>query len=89
MRRLTKNVGASQFDQNIDLTKVKFNKILICRPNPRLKPIINHSPITRGHYHFSRMRNRFIRKWRLSPIIFKKLYKRKPNNSTKKALLKS
>jgi hypothetical protein len=36
MRRLTKNVGASQFDQNIDLTKVKFNKILICRPNPRL-----------------------------------------------------
>jgi hypothetical protein len=43
MRRLTKNVGASQFDQNIDLTKVKFNKILICRPNPRLKPIINHS----------------------------------------------
>jgi hypothetical protein len=26
----------SQFDQNIDLTKVKFNKILICRPNPRL-----------------------------------------------------
>jgi hypothetical protein len=27
---------ASQFDQNIDLTKVKFNKILICRPNPRL-----------------------------------------------------
>jgi hypothetical protein len=37
MRRLTKNVGASQFDQNIDLTKVKFNKILICRPNPRLE----------------------------------------------------
>jgi hypothetical protein len=36
MRRLTKNVGASQFDQNIDLTKVK-NKILICRPNPRLE----------------------------------------------------
>ena len=36
MRRLTKNVGASQFDQNIDLTKVEFKKILICRPNPRL-----------------------------------------------------
>jgi hypothetical protein len=49
MRRLTKNVGASQFDQNIDLTKVKFNKILICRPNPRLETI-NHSPITRGHF---------------------------------------
>jgi hypothetical protein len=61
MRRLTKNVGASQFDQNIDLTKVKFNKILICRPNPRLETNY-YSPITRGHYHFSRMRNRFIRK---------------------------
>jgi hypothetical protein len=40
--RLTKNVGASQFDQNIDLTKkVKF-KILICRPNPRLETNYNH-----------------------------------------------
>jgi hypothetical protein len=71
MRRLTKNVGASQFDQNIDLTKVKFNKILICRPNPRLGNQLLITPITRGHYHFSRMRNRFIRKWRLSPIILK------------------
>jgi ADP-heptose:LPS heptosyltransferase len=36
MRSLTKNVGSSQFDQNIDLTKVEFKKILISRPNPRL-----------------------------------------------------
>jgi hypothetical protein len=36
MRRLTKNVGTSQFDKNVDLTKVEFKKILICRPNPRL-----------------------------------------------------
>jgi len=36
MRKLTKNVGTSQFDKNVDLSKVKFKKILICRPNPRL-----------------------------------------------------
>jgi ADP-heptose:LPS heptosyltransferase len=36
MRSLTKNVGTSQFDKNIDLTKMEFKKILICRPNPRL-----------------------------------------------------
>jgi ADP-heptose:LPS heptosyltransferase len=36
MRSLTKNVGTYQFDKNIDLTKVEFKKILICRPNPRL-----------------------------------------------------
>ncbi|MEZ7497815.1 glycosyltransferase family 9 protein [Flavobacterium sp. Arc3] len=36
MRSLTKNVGSSQFDKNVDLTKVKFKKILISRPNPRL-----------------------------------------------------
>jgi hypothetical protein len=69
MRRLTKNVGASQFDQNIDLTKVKFNKILICRPNPR-KPIINLPYYKRSLPLFPNA-NRFIRKWRLSPIIFK------------------
>jgi ADP-heptose:LPS heptosyltransferase len=36
MRKLTKNVGTSQFDKNLDLSKVEFKKILICRPNPRL-----------------------------------------------------
>lgn len=36
MRKLTKNVGTSQFDKKVDLSKVEFKKILICRPNPRL-----------------------------------------------------
>jgi ADP-heptose:LPS heptosyltransferase len=43
MRRLHQE--RLQFDQNIDLTKVKFNKILICRPNPRLENQLLITPL--------------------------------------------
>jgi ADP-heptose:LPS heptosyltransferase len=36
MRNLTKNIGATRYDKNVDLTTVIIKKILICRPNPRL-----------------------------------------------------
>jgi ADP-heptose:LPS heptosyltransferase len=88
MRRLTKNVGASQFDQNIDLTKVKFNKILICRPNPRLGNQLLITPLLQEVITtFPECEIDLFVNGGLAPLYLK-LYKRKPNNSTTKKAFK-
>lgn len=46
MDRLTKNVGTSHVDQNIDLTtKIEIKKVLICRPNHRLGNLLLVTPL--------------------------------------------
>jgi ADP-heptose:LPS heptosyltransferase len=72
MRRLTKNVGASQFDQNIDLTKVEFKKILICRPNPRLGNQLLITPLVQDIIAtFPKCEIDLFVNGGLAPIIFK------------------
>jgi heptosyltransferase-3 len=72
MRRLTKNVGASQFDKNIDLTKVEFKKILICRPNPRLGNQLLITPLVQDVITtFPKCEIDLFVNGGLAPIIFK------------------
>lgn len=72
MRRLTKNVGASQFDKNVDLTKVEFKKILICRPNPRLGNQLLITPLVQDVIAtFPKCEIDLFVNGGLAPIIFK------------------
>lgn len=45
MQKITKNVGKSQFDRDIDLSKIEIKKILICRPNHRLGNLLLITPL--------------------------------------------
>lgn len=73
MRGITKNIGNSHIDQNIDLTaKIEIKRVLICRPNARLGNLLLITPLVQEvAATFPECKIDLFVKGFLAPTIFK------------------
>src|SRR5680860_283963 len=72
MQKITKNVGKTQFDRDIDLSKVEIKKILICRPNHRLGNLLLITPLLQEITDtFPQCEIDLFVRGNLAPILFK------------------
>lgn len=72
MQGLTKNIGSSKMNRNIDLTsKIDVKKVLICRPNARLGNLLLITPLVQEVITtFPQCKIDLFVKGFLAPIIF-------------------
>ncbi|MDP4205496.1 MAG: glycosyltransferase family 9 protein [Bacteroidota bacterium] len=73
MHIITKNIGISHFDRNIDLTtKDEIKRILICRPNHRLGNLLLITPLLQEiTATFPQCKIDLFVKGNIAPVIFK------------------
>lgn len=73
MHSLTKNIGNSHFNQNIDHnSKIKVKRVLICRPNARLGNLLLLTPLLQEvSSTFPQCKIDLFVKGNLAPILFK------------------
>jgi len=73
MHSITKNIGTSNFDQNIDPNnKIKVKRVLICRPNARLGNLLLLTPLIQEvTATFPECKIDLFVKGSLAPVLFK------------------